>query len=251
VPLQTTLDLPVFQGPLDLLLSLIERRRLAITDVSLASVADQYLQAVRALPRLEAELLAEFLVIGARLLVLKSRALLPGPPAVDEDEPIDDLADRLQQYRQLKEAALQLAARVEAAQQAFPHPARPALQDVQAPLAPIEAALLARLCAGIFARQAPPLVDETPPVTRVAVADRLAALRAILASGGELRWPEIAGRTLDEIIATLLAILELVRRSELRVVQVGCFGPIRLEAYGRPAVASDGEGVNRQPEQLG
>ena len=50
MPLQTTLDLPVFQGPLDLLLSLIERRRLAITEVSLAAVADQYLQAVRALP---------------------------------------------------------------------------------------------------------------------------------------------------------------------------------------------------------
>ena len=101
--LATPLDLDVFQGPLDLLLQLVERRKLEITEVSLAAVAGQYLQAVRALPERDLELLSEFLAIGTRLLLLKSRALLPRPPPLDdEEEPVDDLTARLEEYRHFK-----------------------------------------------------------------------------------------------------------------------------------------------------
>src|SRR5919204_200534 len=138
MPLQTTLELPAFQGPLDLLLTLIERRRLAITDVSLAAVADQYLQAVRSLPERDPDLLGEFLVIAARLLLLKSRALLPQADEPDEEESPDDLAERLEEYRRFKEAALALAARFESGEQAFPHPPPPDLQDYQPELDPLD-----------------------------------------------------------------------------------------------------------------
>ena len=227
MPLQTALDLPVFQGPLDLLLSLIERRRLAITDVSLAAVADQYLQAVRALPEPDADLLGEFLVIGSRLLLLKSRALLPQPEAEDEDEPIDDLAERLEEYRRFKAVALELAARLDSGGQAFSHPARPELGELQPRLAPIEAEVLARLWRSISRRQ-PARPEDGPLTPRVQVADRLRWLRALLRSGTELKWDEVAGSTLDEMIATFLAVLELIRRSEIGVRQERRFGPILL-----------------------
>jgi segregation and condensation protein A len=233
LPLETTLELPAFQGPLDLLLSLIERRRLAITDISLAAVADQYLQAVRALPEPDADVLGEFLVIGARLLLLKSRALLPRPDQVDEDEPIDDLVERLEEYRRFKEASLSLAAKFESGAIAFPHAARPALQEYQPRLEPIEAAALARIWRSISRRQPAQSVDDSSVQPRIQVADRLASLRQALSHRSQLSWDEIAGHSLDEVIATFLALLELVRRREIHVRQDHCFGPILLEASRR------------------
>lgn len=246
--LPTALELASFHGPLDLLLTLIERRRLAITDVSLASVADQYLAAVRALPAPDPDVLSEFIVIAARLLVLKSRALLPPTEAPAEDEPIEDLAERLEAYRRFKAVALQLAARFEAAEQAFPHPPRPGQRHLQAPLAPLDAAVLARLWRTIAARQALTPCQVVPPEPRVAVAERLAFVRDRLAACGTLSWSEIAGRTLDELIATFLAVLELVRRAEVVARQERAFGPIVLEPPRGAAVAAGGQGGRREPE---
>ena len=248
--LPTALEVPGFQGPLDLLLNLIERRRLAITDVSLASVADQYLESVRALPAPDPDVLSEFLVIAARLLLLKSRALLPQPEEPDDEESVDDLAERLEAYRRFKEVALELAERFESGEQAFPHPPRPEMQHFQAPLAPIDAAVLARLWRTIAARQAIAPQREAPLDPRVSVADRLTYLRGRLTEGRAVRWSEIAGDTLDELIATFLAVLELVRRSELLVRQEQSFGPIVLEPARRASVACGGQAGGGETEQL-
>ena len=229
MPLATLLDLPVFEGPLDLLLTLVERRRLAITDVSLAVVADQYLEAVRSLPEPNADVLGEFLVIAARLLLLKSRALLPQEEGGDEEETPDELTERLEAYRRFKEAASRLGARFEAGAHAFPRPARPELHEFQPDLEPIEAQALAQLWRSISRRQPPPPApDDIQP--RATVAERLALLRQLLSRKAAIDWQEVAGRSIDETIATFLAVLELVRRGEIRVRQDCCFGPIRLEA---------------------
>src|SRR5260221_10848450 len=104
-PIQLELHLESFDGPLELLLMLIEQRRLPITQVSLAQVADQYLSHVHAQPALDAELLAEFLVIGGKLLLLKSRALLlTEEPDLEVEELASDLAERLATYRVFREA---------------------------------------------------------------------------------------------------------------------------------------------------
>src|SRR6185503_13241116 len=86
------LHLESFEGPLDLLLQLVERRRLPIAELSLVAVASQYLAQVRALSRVDQDALSEFLAIAARLLLLKSRSLLPAiepPAAPDGDEEAD------------------------------------------------------------------------------------------------------------------------------------------------------------------
>src|SRR3989304_10167138 len=88
--------LPVFEGPLDLLLYLIERDQLDITAVSLVQVTDQYLSYLRSGEQIDADALADFIVIGARLIYLKSRALLPQPQADEEVEELgEDLGRRL------------------------------------------------------------------------------------------------------------------------------------------------------------
>ncbi|MEW5988694.1 MAG: segregation/condensation protein A, partial [Chloroflexota bacterium] len=80
--LKSKIELPVFSGPLDLLLHLIERQELDVTAISLAQVTEQYLQQVEEMKGNRTHSLMDFLVIGARLVLIKSRALLPRPPAV-------------------------------------------------------------------------------------------------------------------------------------------------------------------------
>lgn len=102
------LHLPDFEGPLDVLLRLVERSQLAIADVSLVAVLDQFLAYVDELDGAESTVTAEFTVVGTRLTLLKSRSLLPRPPAVEEDEDPNDLTQQLIEYKRLRDAARML-----------------------------------------------------------------------------------------------------------------------------------------------
>ena len=108
-----SVNLPVFEGPLDLLLRLIEQEQLDITTVALAQVTDQFLEHLERIPEKPAAELAGFLVVAAKLLQIKSEALLPRPPERDpgEEDPAEALARRLMLYRQFKGAAAELATR--------------------------------------------------------------------------------------------------------------------------------------------
>src|SRR5579859_4790618 len=107
--LDYTVQLPAFEGPLDLLLRLIEREELDITAIALAQVADAYLAHVRALDQPDPAALSAFLVIAAKLVLIKSRALLPRPAAQrTSDEALDtadDLVRQLHEYKRYKQAA--------------------------------------------------------------------------------------------------------------------------------------------------
>lgn len=107
--------LPSFEGPLDLLLTLIERQKLDITEVSLVEVTDQFLDLIAGLDDRPPHVIAEFTSVGTRLTVLKSRWLLPRPPVVEEDEiqDPDELVEQLKAYQQVRKAAGLLAGRVE------------------------------------------------------------------------------------------------------------------------------------------
>src|SRR5512137_2055525 len=99
--------LPAFEGPLDLLLQLIEREKLDISSISLAQVADQFLAYVREMDQIAADTLADFLVVASRLVWIKSHLLLPQPlqPGDDEQEedPAEALARQLREYKRFKE----------------------------------------------------------------------------------------------------------------------------------------------------
>src|SRR5438128_3437764 len=128
VSVQLDLHLESFDGPLELLLLLIEHRRLPITQVSLAQVADQYLAHVHAQPSLDTELLADFLVIGGKLLLLKSRALLlTEEPDPEVEQVASDLAERLATYRVFRAAAEVLRELEQRGERTFPTLREPSL----------------------------------------------------------------------------------------------------------------------------
>ena len=191
-------DLPVFSGPLAVLLHMIESRQLDILTVPLAELADGYVAHLASNP-VEPAQLAEFIAIAAQLILLKSRSLLPGempPPPVDvADEPDEEeLRRRLLEYRALRDVALGLGQRDLAAPM---HRREPRESDLPAAaVAPLPVAVLTALAAG----------------GRVVLQQLLATCRS---------------RT--EATVTLLAALELIRRRQVTVQQRELFGPIVLE----------------------
>jgi segregation and condensation protein A len=114
-----TIDLPSFAGPLDLLLHLIERQELDITAISLVKVTEQYLDQIEQMKQNRMEELIDFLVVAARLVQIKSRALLPQTPIIiegetEEEDPAEALLRQLREYKRFKQAAAWLANREEA-----------------------------------------------------------------------------------------------------------------------------------------
>ena len=103
-------ELPAYQGPLDLLLTLIQQEKVDIYDIPIARIADQFVEVVRQMESLDMEVTTEFLVLAAQLLYIKSRELLPKPPkneqsSVEEEDLRQELVERLVAYRAFKQAA--------------------------------------------------------------------------------------------------------------------------------------------------
>src|SRR5712691_8056827 len=179
-PVQLELHLESFEGPLELLLVLIEQRRLPITQVSLAQVADQYLAQVHAQPAIDANLLADFLVIGGKLLLLKSRALLLNDePDPEVEEVASDLAERLATYRVFRAAAELLRELEQRGEHMYPTLREPAISTAPAPLAPLGPNDLLAAWRR-FASGSPPSEIDLPGVNRASVDERRIEVRDAL-----------------------------------------------------------------------
>jgi segregation and condensation protein A len=207
---------------------LIEQRRLPITQVSLAQVADQYLAHVHAQPTLDTELLADFLVIGGKLLLLKSRALLlTEEPDTEAEEVASDLADRLATYRVFRAAAEVLRELEQRGERLYPTQREPVVATGPAPLSPLQPETLL----GVWRRfmdEPRPAQIELPGITRASVDERRARILDALRSADTVSFREMAGHTIDEVIATFLAVLELFRRALIHVEQPRPFGDLVL-----------------------
>ena len=220
---------PAFVGPLALLLELIESKQLPITMVSLAEVADQYLERMRLLTGMNSEILADFLVTAARLLLIKSRALLPRPseePQAEDDA--EDLERRLLEYRIFRDAAEGLRELEESGRRSYPRqaPTTP-LQSPDPPLAPIRPeelrAALVRMLKAMDPNPEPVAVRA-----QISVKERIEQLVALLSARGRATFSEVSGATVESIVATFLAILELLRRGLLRAQQDVAFEEISI-----------------------
>ncbi len=228
-----TIDLelssPAFCGPLALLLELIEKRRLPITEISLAQVADQYLDRMHTLVGMNAELLADFLSIGARLLLIKSRALLPSQQqAADESDFAMDLEARLLEYRLFKEAAERLRELEESGRRSYPRQATTLdAEHPEPPLEPIPPEAL-RVAMARMLKALQPQTTHLQVAPRISVEQRIVDLLACLAARFAATFSELAGNTVGEIVATFLAILELLRRGSVTVEQPSPFAEISI-----------------------
>ena len=235
-----TVALPVFEGPLQLLLHLIESRQLDILTVPLADVADAYVEHLARHP-VDAVNLSEFVAIAAQLIFLKSKRMLPTEPmpALPEgtDEPDEDeLRRRILEYRALRDASVSLGERDGVAPVMRREPRESDLPEV--PTEPIPATVLA---GALEALAAIPEPEPPPPEVvkrEITIGQQIAVLHRALSAGGRVLLQTILARcqSRTEAAVTFLATLELVRRRQVTAEQHELFGPIVIErmAEGSP-----------------
>jgi segregation and condensation protein A len=238
------LDLEVFSGPFDLLLTLVLREEVDLLEVELADVVVGYLDHLDARGELDLEVATEFLVLVAALLELKSRLMLPRD---DEDDLLDlepgeaaeELLARMLEARRYRRAADQLADRLEAEEghrfRAAPLP--PQLRRVEpgeAVAGVYDPAQLGAALGGLL-RMPPPLELRHMGPPRVSVAERLAHLRALLAGGACSFDDAVRGADRVTVAVTLFALLELYKQGEATWTQEVPFGDIAIVAAAGPA----------------
>jgi segregation and condensation protein A len=225
--------LPVFEGPLDLLLQLIERERLDISVVSIAAVTEQFLIHVRQNEDIQPNTLADFLVMAARLVWIKSRILLPQPARPDdaeEEDPAEALARQLKEYKRFKEAAQLLRAIEERALHTYPRVAPPPELDARLEEGSVTLdGILAAAQRAIFSLPPPSPVPAgvVVPFT-LTIRDQIGLIRRETTGGRAVTFRSLLqnARERVEIIVTLLAVLELIKRGKVNAVQDEMFGDI-------------------------
>jgi segregation and condensation protein A len=234
--------LPVFEGPLDLLLHLIRVNEVEITDIPIARIAEQYLEYLDLLRELDLDVAGEYLLMAATLAWIKSRMLLP-PDGVEEQEGIDpraELVARLLEYQRFKAAAEELAERPLLDRDVFravvPGPEAPAEAERE-----LEVSLFDLVEAYRRALRAAPQsgAPHSVEVETITVRERMLVVMDALGLRGSLDLDAILGRPGGEapsrsiVVATFLAVLELCRIAAIHVYQgtseTGCpRGPIHL-----------------------
>jgi segregation and condensation protein A len=221
----------VFEGPLELLLALVEREEVDIFKVSLAKLTDAYLAEVAAREIPDPHEMAEFLWMAARLLLLKSIRLLPNEVPTEEETDLlgweDEVRQRLEEYRAYKEIAGELLERAVQETFAFPPPARPVEAGGQEE--PLNVDFLVEAFNRVLARIPPrPVVVHGRTWT---LQEKLELITTRLREG-PLELIELILESEDrlEAVVTFVAVLELIRRSAVRVIQKERFGPIHVEA---------------------
>jgi segregation and condensation protein A len=241
------LTLPIFEGPLDLLLHLIEREELDVTNIALVAVTDQYMGYLHGGEQINLDAMADFIQIGARLLLLKSRALLPRPEAEasaddGEDESSDDLARQLLEYKLFKEAAGQLRAIETAGLHSYPRIAPPPELPPPTGLDGITLDLLREMVETALTR----VPDESELVAvirphKITIREKVALIRDRLQTDGRVSFRALIEecRTKMEIIVSFMAVLELIKSRVLEALQDAAFADIALVPSGEQALDVD------------
>ncbi|HYI65976.1 MAG TPA: segregation/condensation protein A [Candidatus Limnocylindrales bacterium] len=229
-----TVALPTFEGPLQLLLHLIESRQLDVLTVPLAEVADAYVEHLARHP-VNAAHLSEFVAIAAQLIFLKSKRMLPAeplPPLPDGADEMDEdeLRRRLLEYRALRDASVSLGERDGSAPLMRREP-----RESDLPEAPTEPMPVAVLVAALERLAAIPEPVAPPPeivAREITIGQQIGVLREALTQSGRIVLQSILARcrSRTEAAVTFLATLELVRRRQVTARQDDIFGPIVVES---------------------
>ena len=228
-----TVKLARFEGPLDLLLHLIQRDEIDIYDIPIAHITQQYLAYLELMRALDLDVAGEFLVMAATLMRIKAKMLLPLPQAgeeEDEGDPREELVQRLVEYRQFKEAADTLKGREADRRLQFERGMVPADDELgPAPLAPATLFELLDALHRVWARLPEQNVYEVAGEV-YDVEDKIALIASTVAERGEASFSELLERcrARAEMIVTFMALLELIKLGRVRVVQGELFGDIRI-----------------------
>lgn len=233
-----TVQLQQFEGPLDLLLHLIEEAEVDVKDIFVSEITAQYLSYMDQLDELDMDTASEFLTMAATLLYIKSRQLLPRPPKEDdgEEDPETLLIRQLRDYKAFKEASEQLQSLFESARESCTR----LPEDV--PLPPKEVELDGATMDGLFAaflellerKQDAPEVIRSQHVNpdRYTVRSQTGRIRAVLQDKSAVTFEELFSANAErmEIIVTFMALLEMIARGEILLRQKAPFALIRISA---------------------
>ena len=229
-------NLEIFEGPLDLLLYLIKKDEFNIEDIPIAQITEQYLQYMELMRMLDLDIAGEFLVMAATLMHIKSKMLLP-PEDVEEEkneeDPREELVKKLLEYRKFKKAAEQLKTREAHQKEVFSRPGtrQPIEDSAQEDKFYFEASIFDLLSA--FSK----VLKEVPKnkfyevvKDEVTVSDKIHEIFHILVKKSVIYFLELFNKARNkiDIIATFLALLELIRMKEILVKQDTVFGDIKI-----------------------
>lgn len=227
----------LYQGPLDLLLQLIERAELDITTLALAQVTDQYLAYLHNLHHQDPAEVSAFLVIASRLLQIKSSALLPRPPVIerpsDEEDPAEALARQLIQYRRFKQLAGVLAERENKGWRTYLRIAPPNIKvEARLDLTSLTLDDLVKTARQVlFLRGNTTELSRVVSLPRVTIREKIQAIIYTLRHTSKTTFRSLLNtRSRIEIVVSFLAMLELVKRQLIHAEQNGLFTDIEIES---------------------
>jgi segregation and condensation protein A len=231
------IELDVYQGPFDLLLDLVAKNEVDLWDIPIAAITEQYLAYLYSLQEKDLAITGEFLVMAATLIRIKSRMLLPQEPPEDEtleesEDPRTELVQQLVRYKFFKEAADFLQQRYAEAARQFTRGQRIESYD----LAPVYTCPVGELTLEELSSIYQELISESetePPVhtisSTISLEERLALVRLQLMGQPRATFSELVREdSVAEIVVTFLAVLELARLGEIRLIQTKSFGEIDI-----------------------
>lgn len=229
-PLEHSIKLPIFEGPLDLLLFLIRKDEIDICDIPITSITSQYLEVLHGMEELKLEVAGEFFVMAATLMHIKSRMLLPkNEQAVEggfEDEEADprwELVQQLLEYKKFKEAATDLSTLIADARDLIPRKYRPSKKDrFRRPLVPPDKFDVWNAFNLVLRRLQEKITVGNIHDERVTVADQMEHILNELEKSGRTPLSQLfgeSGQSLVVVISTFLALLELVRLKRVTMSQ--------------------------------
>ncbi len=230
--------LPIFEGPLDLLLHLVKKHELDILDIPIAFITEKYVAYIKLLDELNIDVAAEYLLMAATLVHIKSRMLLPNAPADETDESMDDadvdpraeLVRRLLEYQKYKLAAEQLGSRPVLGRDVFP---RGSSDEVASGQPGLEAVSMFKLLDAFQAvlERTQKTKDHEIDFERFSITEKISEIMDRLKVHARLTFHEIfePDTSRAELIITFLAILEMTRLRLTRLIQDEPLAPIYIE----------------------
>ena len=237
-----SVSLPIFEGPLDLLLFLIRKSEIDIYDIPIEHITHQYLDILRNMETQRLEVAGEFFVMAATLMQIKSRMLLPKDeqlPGLDDDEeeetdPRWELVQQLIEYKKFKEAAGSLSELMEEAQNIlFREYFLKAEDKPERPLHPSDAITIWNVFNQVLRRLSEKIVIGQIHDEVITVAERMEDIIHVLESRPQFRFSELIEGpvSVHYVVSTFLALLELTRLRKITIQQDGAFSDIVCDAH--------------------
>ena len=227
-----------FEGPLDLLLNLIEKEKLNICQISLAKITNTYLEEIQKIDA-SSENLADFLIVASKLLYLKSRAILP-VLSPEEEEEIEDLEAQLKEYKKFKELSNQFSEILGKNQRSFEPGVRNSDINLFLPPANVDMNCLMEILKEALDKMPEEKKEEKKIEAKVTLEEKLDHLQGLIKKDKKFSFKAVIkdAKTKGEIIITFLALLEMIKRKMVTVEQNKNFADITVSALARTDLVS-------------